>query len=359
MSRSPKVVSFPLTEDYSEIIDVRSEGEFAEDRVPGAINLPVLNNEERGRVGTIYHQESAFEASKIGAALIAKNIARYLETHFANRDKSYRPIIYCWRGGQRSNSLARVLSEIGWPTLVVKGGYKAYRSYVRQQLDSLAAKIQFKILCGFTGTGKTAILRQLQRQGTPVLDLEGLANHRGSLLGQEWATQPEPQPSQKYFESLLLQHLQQFTPQQTVWVESESNKIGQLHVPTPLWEQMKQAPCIEVRVPLTQRVQFLLRDYPHLGDHPDFLKGKLAELKSRHGKQKLAQWCAWIDGDRPCNLIQDLLETHYDPAYERSMNKDYYPRLEERLFLPDLSPDSIESAARRLAEITHPTIVHQ
>ena len=330
----------PWTETYSEIIDVRSPGEFALDHIPGAINLPVLNDVERAEVGTIYKQINPFTARKAGAALVAKNISQHLETHFASKDKDYKPLIYCWRGGQRSNSMATVLGQIGWRVTVVEGGYKTYRAYVRQQLEDLPTKFTYKVLCGLTGSGKTHILRQLQQRGAQVLDLEALANHRGSLLGEEWQEKPTPQPSQKYFESLLLQHLQKFDSNEIVWLESESNKIGQVYLPVSLWQKMKQATCIEIQLPLDSRVEFLLQEYPYLKNNPYFLKAKLERLKSRYGKQKLNYWYQLIDNNQWKDFIKDLLLYHYDPTYSQSMEKDF-TNVEKVLSLPDISVTSI------------------
>ncbi len=340
--RSPTYQKFPWKENYSEIIDVRSENEFAEDHIPGAINLPVLNNEERAKVGTIYKQVSPFEARKIGASLVAKNISNHLSRHFAAKEKNYSPLVYCWRGGQRSNSLALVLTQIGWQVTVLEGGYKTYRAYVREQLKMLPLQFSYKVLCGLTGTGKTHILRQLARRGLQVLDLEALANHRGSLLGQEWKEKPQPQPSQKKFESLLLQKFEKFDLSKTVWVESESNKIGQIYLPPALWERMKQASCVEVQLPLEARVEWLLQEYPHLVNDPDMLKSKLQGLKSRYGWQKIHYWYRLIDQGQRKTLVGDLLTNHYDPAYRRSMSKTYQP-LEKELSIPDLSMKSVDT----------------
>ena len=330
----------PWTETYSEIIDVRSPGEFALDHIPSAINLPVLNDVERAEVGTIYKQINPFTARKTGAALVAKNISQHLDVHFASKDKDYKPLIYCWRGGQRSNSMATVLGQIGWRVTVVEGGYKTYRAYVRQQLEDLPTKFTYKVLCGLTGSGKTHILRQLQQRGAQVLDLEALANHRGSLLGEEWQEKPTPQPSQKYFESLLLQHLQKFDSNEIVWLESESNKIGQVYLPVSLWQKMKQATCIEIQLPLDSRVEFLLQEYPYLKNNPYFLKAKLERLKSRYGKQKLNYWYQLIDNNQWKDFIKDLLLYHYDPTYSQSMEKDF-TNVEKVLSLPDISVTSI------------------
>lgn len=335
----PRYTQQPWTETYSEIIDVRSPGEFAEDHIPAAINLPVLDDAERAEVGTIYKQ-SPFIARKKGAALVAKNISQHLIEYFASKDKDYRPLVYCWRGGQRSNSMASVLSQIGWQVTVLEGGYKTYRTYVREQLEQLPENFNYKLLCGLTGSGKTYILRQLKQRGAQVLDLEGIANHRGSLLGENWSGKPTPQPSQKYFESLLLQQLQSFESSKTVWLESESNKIGRVYLPQSLWQKMKQASSIEIQLPLAARVQFLLDEYPHLVVHLDVLKAKLALLKSRYGRDKLNYWYQLIDAGKGEAFVQDVLQSHYDPSYTQSIQRDF-TKVERVLSLPDLSDASI------------------
>lgn len=343
----PTYTQQPWAETYSEIIDVRSNSEFAEDCIPGAINLPVLDDIERAEVGTIYKQINPFTARKKGAALVAKNISQHLTTHFATKDKDYHPLVYCWRGGQRSNSMATVLSQIGWRVTVLEGGYKTYRAYVRQQLENLPAKFTYKVLCGLTGSGKTHILRQLQQRGAQVLDLEALANHRGSLLGEEWQDKPTPQPSQKYFESLLLQQLQNFDVNEIVWLESESNKIGRVYLPLSLWHNMKQATCIEIQLPIAARVDFLLQEYPYLVNNPNFLKSKIEQLKSRIGKHKLSQWYQLIDGNHWEEFVKNLLLYHYDPSYFQSMQQNF-TNVEMVLSLADLSDNSINQASDTL-----------
>ncbi|ERN42761.1 tRNA 2-selenouridine synthase [Rubidibacter lacunae KORDI 51-2] len=353
IARSPEYVTFPLPKTYSEIIDVRSPSEFQEDRIPGAVNLPVLDDDERAWVGTLYRKDSPFAARKVGAALVSRNIARHLETHLSDRDKDYKPLIYCWRGGQRSNSLAMVLLQIGWQATVVRGGYKTYRNHVRDRVAELSGRLQFQILCGLTGSGKTRILQRLAAVGAQAIDLEGLANHRGSLLGQEWSapsstSEPEVQPSQKWFESEVWQALERCEPGRPVWLESESNRIGQLHVPAPLWQQMKNAQCVEVQVPVASRVRFLLDEYPHLVEHPEFLKARLRQLRERHGTRKVQEWCEAIDRGQFSELVCDLLESHYDPTYQRSMAHAYYPRVTWQLSVPDLTAAEIDCAATRL-----------
>ena len=350
MLRSPNYTQQPWAETYSEIIDVRSESEFAEDHMPGAINLPVLDDAQRAKVGTLYKQVCPFDARKVGASLVAQNIARHLDTHLAAKDKDYHPLVYCWRGGQRSNSMALVLKQIGWSVTVLEGGYKTYRAYVRDQLENLPEQFTYKVLGGLTGSGKTHILRQLAKRNIQVLDLEGLANHRGSLLGQEWDGKFSPQPSQKSFESSLLQALQNFDTRKPVWVEAESNKIGQVYLPSSLWQQIKQAKCFEVELPQAARVEWLLQQYPHLITHPDLLKHKLERLKSRYGWEKLNEWYCLIGAGQWHNLVEDLLWHHYDPAYTRSIGQ-CYTHIERKLQLIDLSDVSVDALLDTLVSL--------
>ncbi len=330
----PTYTEQPWAETYSEIIDVRSPSEFAEDHIPEAINLPVLSDAERAEVGTLYKQ-SPFTARKLGAALVAQNISHHLLAHFASKNKDYSPLAYCWRGGQRSASLASVLSQVGWQVTILQGGYKTYRAYVRQQLQQVP-QLTFRVVSGLTGTGKTCILRSLALKGAQILDLEDLANHRGSLLGEQWQA---PQPSQKHFESQLLQKLQSFDPHQPVWVEAESNKIGRIYLPQQLWQKLTQASCIEIQVPLSARIQWLLQEYPHLTTHPDILKDKLQKLH-RYSREQLQAWYHLIDTQQWENLIGSLLQTHYDPAYTHAL-KNSYTTVEQVFTLTQLSDSGI------------------
>ncbi|TBR60514.1 tRNA 2-selenouridine(34) synthase MnmH [Mastigocladus laminosus UU774] len=338
----PTYTQQPQTETYTEIIDVRSPREFSEDHIPGAINLPVLNNSERTEIGTIYKQINTFQARKIGAALVTKNISEHITQHFAKKEKSYHPLVYCWRGGQPSLSMALVLGQIGWRVTLLEGGYKTYRAYVRQQIEELPKKFTYKILCGLTGSGKTYILRQMRERGTQVLDLENLAQHRGSVFGEEWQDKLSPQPTQKYFESLLLQQLQSFNPKEPVWIESESRKIGKVYLPKSLWEKMKQACCVDIQLPLTARVKFLLQKYSHFVEYPEILKAKLEKLKDRYGWEKVNQWYQLIDAEKWELLIRDILSNHYDPTYRKSIQRNF-SNFKEMRYLYDLSDESIHA----------------
>ncbi|MGH8750149.1 MAG: tRNA 2-selenouridine(34) synthase MnmH, partial [Burkholderiales bacterium] len=231
----PDVVNVAQLREFDELIDARSPSEFNLDHIPGAINCPVLDDAERARVGTIYKQVSSFEAKKTGAALIARNIARHIETCFIKKEKNWRPLIYCWRGGKRSAALAHTLKQIGWNAARLEGGYKSYRARVMVDLQELPRRFDFRVICGPTGSGKSRLLQALARTGAQVLDLEQLAAHRGSVLG---ALPDEPQPAQKMFESLVWQQLQGFQTGQPVYVEAESKKIGNARIPDVLLQVM-------------------------------------------------------------------------------------------------------------------------
>ena len=344
MTPSPQLTLHPWTQTYSEIIDVRSPQEFAEDHMPTAINLPVLTDPQRAKVGTIYKQVSPFTARKVGAALVAQNLSHHLATHFADKPKHYHPLVYCWRGGQRSRSMALVLTQVGWQVTLLQQGYKTYRAHVRDQLEHLPAQFAYRVLCGLTGTAKTVLLQSLAQQQAQVLDLESLANHRGSLLGAERASE---QPSQKQFESQLVVTLQAFDPLQPVWIEAESSKIGQIHLPRSLWTAIQQASCIEIQVPMAHRVQGLLVSYPHFVEHPSQLKVQLHQLKSRYGQAQIQAWDRLIDALQWPELVQSLLEVHYDPSYRRSL-QHHYTTIERVYTLSDLSSSSLNKLVRSL-----------
>ena len=332
--------------EFDEIIDARSPSEFAEDHIPGAINLPVLSDDERARVGTVYKQVSSFEAKKIGAALVSRNIADHLDAWFGDKPKSYRPLVYCWRGGSRSGSLTHVLQKIGFAAAQLDGGYKAYRRHVVAELERLPPLFQYRVVCGPTGSGKSRLLDALAAEGAQVLDLEGLAAHRGSLLG---ALPGQPQPSQKSFESAVWAKLAHFDPARPVFVESESKKIGALRVPDALIAAMHASACVRLEVPLAARVQLLSEDYDHFLGDPEPLKRQLAFLTELRGHETVTEWQALADRRAWPELVAALLEQHYDPAYHRSLSRNYTPSPADREFhAEDLSRDGLRLLAREI-----------
>jgi len=333
---------------YDEIIDVRSPAEFAEDHIPGAINCPVLDNEQRIQVGTLYKQVSPFEAKKIGAARVSENIARHLKESFLDRPKSWKPLIYCWRGGDRSGSMTTIFRAIGWAAGQLDGGYKSWRAHVIAQLAELPAQYRFTVLCGATGNAKTRILQALGEQGEQILDLETLASHKGSVLG---VLPDQPQPSQKAFETALFEALSRLDPQRPVFVEAESRKIGNLHVPEALIERIRQGDCVTVDATVEARVSFLLKDYDYFLSRPELLVSRLDVLRSQQSRETIERWHEQVkSGDWP-TLVRELLEIHYDPLYRRSQNSNFTGLQHPESFATDdLSPAGISRLAHAIAQ---------
>ncbi len=319
------VVTLAYLAQFDDIIDARSPAEYAEDHIPGAINLPVLDNEERVRVGTLHAQASAFEAKKIGAALVARNIARHLEEHLLDKPKNWRPLIYCWRGGNRSGAMAHILGRVGWRSEQLPGGYKNYRKTVLEMLSTLPGTLRFCAVCGATGTGKSRLLAALEKQGAQVLDLEGLAAHRGSLLGN---LPDEPQPPQKLFDTRLWTKLQEFDPTKVIFVEAESRKIGNIRAPDALLDAMWQSACLRLEADVRLRVDLLMEEYRHFLDEPELLNGKLDGLTHLHGHQQVTRWQEMARRQEWNLLVAELLTRHYDPAYNRS-SRQHYPHYDE------------------------------
>ena len=307
-------------ERCDEIIDVRSPAEYAEDHLPGAISAPVLNDAERARIGTLHKQASAFDAKRAGAALVARNIARHLEEKFSDRPKSWRPLIYCWRGGQRSGAMTDIFNRIGWKALQLEGGYKAYRRHVIDSLDAMPARFSYRIICGVTGSGKSRLLRALNAEGAQVLDLEDLAKHRGSVLGN---LPDQAQPSQKMFESLVLEKLSRLDAARPVFVEAESKKVGEVRVPEALMAAMRASPCLRVEMSVPTRVELLQDEYAHFISDPQSLGAQLDCLVPLHGRERIDAWKTLSARGAWDEFVERLLVEHYDPAYLRGMGRNY------------------------------------
>jgi tRNA 2-selenouridine synthase len=298
---------------YDDIIDVRSPAEFAEDHVPGAINLPALSDAERAEVGTIYVQDDRFKARRIGAAMVSRNVAAHLEGPLRDRDGAWRPLVYCWRGGQRSGSVATIFEQIGWRVGKLEGGYKAYRKLVSDRLYTAPLGLRIVLIDGGTGHGKTQLLDHLTSKGAQVVDLEGLANHRGSNFGG-W---PGGQPAQKMFESNLVQALTALDPARPVFLESESNAIGRVLLPPSLWAAMGTAEVIGLRAPLPARARFLMTTYPDLTADAELLRQRIETLRNYQPGQRIADWHGLADAREFAALAEGLIEHHYDPRYRR------------------------------------------
>jgi tRNA 2-selenouridine synthase len=310
---------------YSDIIDARSEGEYAEDHLPGALNWPSLHDEERKIVGTKYKQISQFEAKKLGAALVAKNIAEHIQRDVLGKPREWQPLLYCWRGGKRSGSLALVLDQIGFRVTLVDGGYKACRAALLADLPPLAARLRYRVVCGPTGSGKTRLLQALADQGAQVLDLEALAKHRSSVLG---AIPGVEQPSQKAFDSGIWSALRGFDPARPVYVESESKKVGNVAVPDGLIAAMRVSPCLQIELAEDERVALLLEDYAFFVQDLAHFCERLGALTEARGKAVVQDWQARARGGDVASVVRELLTLHYDPGYARSMERNFsqYPK---------------------------------
>ncbi len=332
--------------EFDAIIDARSPGEYADDHLPGAISCPVLSDEERARVGTLYKQVSPFEAKKVGAVLVAKNIARHIEERFLDQPRDWKPLIYCWRGGKRSGAFTHILREIGWNAHRLEGGYKSWRRQVIDELETLPGRLRFRVISGATGSAKSRILEALAAEGAQVLHLEELAAHKGSVLGNLPDT---PQPSQKMFESHLHAALGVFDPQRPVFAEAESRRIGSVSLPAAMIGAIRAAPCVRIEATVPARVEFLLRDYAYFLATPLPLADKLEQLRSLQGNETVDHWLAQVQAGNFRALVADLLERHYDPLYQRSQTRNFADYAAATAFrTDDLSPESITRLAQEI-----------
>lgn len=329
---------------FDTIIDARSPSEFALDHILGAINCPVLDDDERHIVGTLYKQVGAFEAKRVGGAMVAANLARHLRDSFADKPATWKPLVYCWRGGLRSGSMVTWLRLVGWDAQPLAGGYKSFRHHVLAQIEGHCPQLNLRIICGPTGSAKTRILHELATLGAQVLDLEQHASHKGSLLG---GLPGIPQPSQKRFETLIAGTLESLDLARPLYIEGESARIGRLSVPLPLVTRMRTAPCIEIVTSADARLAYLLRDYAYLGDDRTALAERLDSLKAMRGKETVLRWQQWAQDGKLPPLFAELMSQHYDPHYERSQALHFrtWPQ-RKRVTAPDLSDAGIASAAQ-------------
>lgn len=299
---------------FDTIIDVRSPSEFAEDHLPGAVNLPVLDDAERAEVGTEYMQGSKFRARRNGAALVARNIARHLEGALAEAPSGLKALVYCWRGGQRSHAMATIMDQVGWPVTVVEGGYQTWRRSVVARLYDGDLGLKVVRLDGPTGVGKSAMLARLAEAGVQTIDLEGLANHRGSLFGR----MPGGQPSQKLFDSRLMAVVSCLDPNRPVVVEAESSRIGRVTVPPALWRVMSGSPTVVLERPLDDRVDRILAEYAETAADPAAIGALVTRMPRHHSKARKAEWLEMVAQGRVADFVRALIVEHYDPAYAGS-----------------------------------------
>jgi len=334
---------------FDAVIDARSPAEFAEDHVPGAINCPVLDDAERAIVGTLYVQQGAFEARRVGGAMVAAHLAEHLRGAFAEQPAAWRPLVYCWRGGMRSGTMVQWMRLVGWKAEQLAGGYKAFRRHVMDGIAASVPRMRIRAIVGATGSAKTRVLHALAARGAQVLDLEGMARHKGSLLG---GLPGVAQPSQKHFETQIWSALRDMDLARPIYVEGESARIGRLSVPPLLVQQLRDAPCVEIDASPEERLAYLLRDYAYLGDEPEALAERLSVLTEMHGRETVQRWQAWARAHELAPLFDELMRQHYDPHYGRSQARNFH-QWDARVHVAtsELSDAGIEALATALLEL--------
>ena len=337
-------------DQFDTVVDARTEDEYQLDRLPLAVNWPTLNNLERIEVGTLY-KSNAFEAKKLGAAMAASNIAKHIRQHVMDKPRDWKPLTYCWRGGKRSGSLSLILSEIGFRVHIIEGGYKAFRAALVDDIPKQVERLNFIVICGPTGSGKTRLLQTLAAmhgsEPTPqVLDLEALANHRSSVLG---VLPGVAQPSQKAFDSMVWNALRQFDPSRPVYVESESKKVGNVAVPEALMQKMRASPCLNLQLPLEERVALLMEDYDFFVKDTTFFCERLGALTAARGRELVQKWQDLARNNQCETVVQELLTLHYDPVYLQSMQRNFLGLANAtQITLTHRSTQMISAVAQRL-----------
>lgn len=343
-----ETITFPHDlSEFDTIIDVRSPEEYQLDHIPGAVNLPVLSNEQRKQVGTIYKQ-NPFEARKLGAGMVSANVAHHLQTFLADKPADYSPLLYCWRGGMRSRSFTIILKSIGWKPHLIRGGYRSFRQHVVTEIDEILAceRLNIQVLSGLTGVGKTRLLKAIEAEGGQIIDLEGLANHKGSLLGE---SPDSDQPTQKKFETLLWHQLSLLDLDKPVFIEAESNRIGNVHCPPALWKALNSARVINVELPTAERIKLLREDYPHFQDKPAELLDLLDVLVRLRGKERVDQWRELVEQADWDRFVESILIYHYDLCYRKpGHEKSNYQQVTETIEVKDATLASYADTAKHI-----------
>ncbi len=332
----PIEIFLPLT-DTLPLVDVRSPAEFAQGHIPGAVNIPLFDNDERAIVGIGYKNGGKEHAVQLGLEIVGPKLA-----NFVKQAKRLAPkkeiLIHCWRGGMRSGSMAWLFETAGMKTYTLEGGYKAYRRYIREQFSR---PVKMLVLGGYTGSGKTDILKILEKQGEQFLDIEGIAHHKGSVFGP---LGQRPQPTNEQFENNLADVWRKFDFSRTLWTEDESRQLGKCVLPDPLFFQLREAPLIKIVVPKNERVKRLVKEY---GEFPmEALEEQLVKIRERLGGQNLKEALAALKtGD--LEKVASLTLQYYDKAYAHGASQ----RPPENVFGLKFEKDAPKKNARMILEM--------
>ncbi|MBN8217350.1 MAG: tRNA 2-selenouridine(34) synthase MnmH [Spirochaetes bacterium] len=330
------VEAFLARMEGSPCFDVRTPDEHEGGRIPGSVNLPLFTNEQRAAVGKCYKEHGPKTAVKLGLEYVGPRM-RHLVEAAEKRAPGGRVLVHCWRGGMRSGAVSWLLSFYGFETAVLRGGYKAFRRWV---LDRFEEEREIRILGGMTGSGKTPLLHRMAARGAKIVDLEGLARHRGSAFG---ALGLADQPTQENFENLLAMALAAIPPQIPLWLEDESRQVGRCVIPKALWDRMRRAPLTLLRRSRQERISQILSEY---GAFPaEKLCAAIGNLERRLGTVRMKQACALVRGGETAKAV-DILLDYYDPAYAWSIRTPPHPGGQNGQAITDATEEQILGAIR-------------
>ncbi len=298
------------------LVDVRSPAEYDEATIPGALNVPILDDAERTAIGTLYKQVGKQQARRRGVELVAPKIPALIEQVFARQSATSLPaIVFCWRGGMRSLAMTQFLELAGIPARQLSGGHKLFRRHVLDYFES-GSWGRLLVFRGLTGVGKTLWLHRMAEYGHPIIDLEGLANHRGSAFGNLGLP---PQPGQKMFEALLWNELRKIPRDGYALAEGESRHIGRVALPVRVYQSLQEEPSLWLQASLEKRVANTLADYPAIDRLKDAFAPPLRALKDKLGKETVQRYLALLDAGEWSELVRELMVNYYDPLYRHSL----------------------------------------
>ena len=334
---------FENLEQFSAIIDVRTPAEYALDHIPGAENMPVLSDEQRRITGLLYKRD-AFAGRRRGAGLVAQNIAALFSGALAARPADWRPLVYCWRGGMRSGALVQVMREVGWRAEALPGGYKAYRQSVIAALAGLPGRFSWQVVSGPTGSGKSLLLASLEKLGAQIVDLEGIARHRGSVFGTMSA-----QPSQRSFETALRSALAGLDAGRPVFVEAESPRLGALEIPRRLLEAIRSGRRIWIEANRRARARLTSSAYREYRDRDTFAQ-VVSRLHRHVGAARIDEWMHLHAKGEFEQLAEGMLADYYDPKYAHALRRHRQSGQKEemRMEFDPCRPEQIENSARQI-----------